>query len=132
MSWNKIGSAKEIFNKFALNMSNNESILHLDISHNNIDKHGIVELDRDIKHNTTLIGLHLAGNEGLVDGCGYVKTITSTAVMSSFNERGLDLDSNQYNCNMRKNCWICEKWVPVEFKIQNVEEPVFIHLEWYD
>jgi len=52
--------------------------------------------------------------------------------MNSFNERGLGMQFDQYNSAMRKNCWICEKWVPVEFKVKDLEEPVFIHLEWMD
>jgi len=34
--------------------------------------------------------------------------------------------------NNRLNCWICEKWVPIELSISQVYEPVFVHVEWLD
>jgi len=38
LSWNKIGSHSHVFKNFALNLNNNDSLHHLDISHNHIKK----------------------------------------------------------------------------------------------
>jgi len=96
MSWNKIGTNSEIFKKFASNISGNDSLHHLDISHNHIGKNEIEELGKSIKNNQSLIGLHLSGNEGNIDGCGYVKsTDDNISVMNTFNERGLGMQFDQ-------------------------------------
>lgn len=96
LSWNKIGTNGEIFKKFAVNLNNNDSLHHLDISHNHINKTDIEELSKNVRNNQVLIGLHLAGNEGSIDGCGYIHPIDDNiTVMNSFNERGLGLQFDQ-------------------------------------
>lgn len=51
-------------------MQTNSTLIHLDLSHNNISSKELTELSNNIKDNHTLVGLHLTGNEAKVDGAG--------------------------------------------------------------
>jgi len=46
------------------------TLIHLDLSHNNIGSNELNELSNNLKDNHTLVGLHLTGNECTIDGMG--------------------------------------------------------------
>lgn len=64
-------------------MSMNTTLIHLDLSHNNITSLELNELGNNIKDNHSLIGLHLTGNEACIDGAGYINTFSSVTMMTS-------------------------------------------------
>ena len=50
----------------------NQALIHLDLSHNNIDCRELTEMKKGLDQNHSLLGLHLAGNEGTVDALGFI------------------------------------------------------------
>jgi len=104
----------------------NKTLIHFDLSFNNFKVGDIRHLGEALKLNHTLLGLHLMGNEAKVDELGYVTP-----------DRGLDPASyhvfsripqvlrtgsvnNKHLLEMHitSNCWICEGWSHLEFKIE--------------
>ena len=68
-NWSLDMSMAEEWNKtFAIN----QNLIHLDLSHNNIDCRELTEMKKGLDQNHTLLGLHLAGNEGSVDALGFI------------------------------------------------------------
>ena len=49
----------------------NQSLKHLDISHNNLDSRELIEMKVGLDQNHTILGIHLQGNEGTVDALGF-------------------------------------------------------------
>ena len=54
----------------------NTHLIHLDLSFNNINVHDTTALANKLPENTTLFGLHFAGNMGRMDSLGYLHPIT--------------------------------------------------------
>lgn len=51
----------------------NSSLIHVDFSHNGFDARELRIMGSGLKHNHSILGLHLSGNEGKVDGLGFIK-----------------------------------------------------------
>lgn len=51
----------------------NETLIHLDLSHNNIDSRELEVMSEGLTENHTILGLHLIGNEGDIDPQGFIK-----------------------------------------------------------
>ena len=68
-NWSLDMSMAEEWNKaFAIN----QNLIHLDLSHNTLDSRELAEMKIGLDQNHTLLGLHLAGNEGTVDALGFI------------------------------------------------------------
>lgn len=50
----------------------NDKLLHLDISHNGFDAREITVMNEGLTTNHSILGIHFAGNEGTIDGLGYI------------------------------------------------------------
>jgi hypothetical protein len=50
----------------------NKSLIHVDISHNNVPKVDMEIIAEGLKDNHTIMGIHVAGNAAYVDNQGFV------------------------------------------------------------
>ena len=41
----------------------NKTLIHLDLSHNNLRKQDIIMMEEGLRDNHTLLGIHMVGNE---------------------------------------------------------------------
>ena len=53
----------------------NTALIHVDISHNNLRTIEIEIIADGLKHNHSILGIHLRGNEGNIDAQGFVSTL---------------------------------------------------------
>ena len=53
-------------------MAENKGVLHLDLSFNSLQEEDIRIIGEELKHNQTLLGIHLMGNEAKIDEQGFV------------------------------------------------------------
>ena len=53
--------------------SKNEHLVHLDMSHNNLDSRELKIMSEGLNENVTILGIHLTGNEGETDAMGFIK-----------------------------------------------------------
>jgi glutamate mutase epsilon subunit len=68
-NWSLDMSLAEEWNK---TFTINQSLIHLDLSHNTIDSRELIEMKKGLDQNHSILGIHLAGNEGTVDALGFM------------------------------------------------------------
>ena len=51
----------------------NTSLVHVDFSHNNLEKRDVESFSEGLKSNHTIMGVHFLGNQGEIDGQGFLK-----------------------------------------------------------
>ena len=129
----KINEPQKKPTSFALELGNyfkekNLSLIHLDISHNNLSKIDCEYLSKEIKDNHSILGIHVDGNEMYIDALGFLHPLD----LDTKNEKyysGLHLSydfSTNYEMkktkidNVRKlrsinHCWICDCYREIEF-----------------
>lgn len=103
-------------------------LVHLDISHNNIGYEDCVHLCVEVKHNHTILGLHVDGNEMCTDELGFMQVIKKQTKECDYfaNSQiyyGIAKQTNIIKTSISKvrkiraknNCWICEGWKEVPF-----------------
>lgn len=56
-------------------LQENETLLHLDLSHNDFTSKEIESISDGLLDNHTLMGLHLAGSRAIIDAKGFVKKV---------------------------------------------------------
>ena len=133
---------------------NNTELIHLDISHNNINYFDCKLISEKIKNNHNILGIHLDGNEMEINELGFIIPVKkNTKGDKYFSESQITYGINN-NYSLRKtsieairkirnknNCWICDGFREIEFefkfKNQNViDNPnnhiVKIHLNFDD
>jgi hypothetical protein len=104
-------------------LKDNESLLHVDFSQNNLNVEDIVQFAEGLKSNHTLLGIHFQGNEGDVDSQGFVKpNIPLLKVGSTIPTRirpdlkaGIIDDLHMKELEIYSKCWICEGWTEHTF-----------------
>ncbi|CDW85738.1 UNKNOWN [Stylonychia lemnae] len=77
ISWNALGSYErsdtfqvgEILGRY---LNNNKSLVHLDLSFNGLNEDDCLQLGEYLKENHTLLGLHMRGNQGMIDSLGFI------------------------------------------------------------
>jgi len=117
--------AKELSNLF-LNL--NSKLIHLDISHNNMDSNDSKFLCEEVKQNHSILGLHVDGNEMRVDDLGFLFPTNNKVNSHDYYANSqiyYQIAKGHPNIrtkitNVRKirsknNCWICEGWKEVMF-----------------
>jgi len=113
----------------------NKTLLHLDLSHNNLTKDDCSAIQEGLQENHTLLGLHMVGNEVNTDAQGFVKDenqdpwvshiisrLKPTLVSGTVSRRKVEL-------NATSNCWICEGWSQMLFKWNPFKEASPEYLE---
>ena len=128
------------------------TLVHLDISHNNISYEDCEFLSKEVKDNHIILGMHVDGNEMIIDPLGFLKALNSENTEETYfaNSQLSYNISNSYQMrktnidNVRKlrslnNCWICDCFREVKF-IYEPKEPILdpmnhivkIHLDFED
>lgn len=139
LSWNSLGrdTSMQVVQALGKALKDNSDLLHLDISFNYFSKEEAAVLAEGIKDNHTLIGLHALGNDCVVDSKGFVVPCENNIRMqqSHFFNRMFSNDSKIPRKKSIVNCWICEKWVEVQFlwtpRVSGDASmaPIYLHLE---
>ena len=125
-------------------------LIHLDISHNNINYEDCKLLSEKVKLNHTLLGIHLDGNEMKINALGFINAIEKNSKNNKyFSESqityGIDKIYQLRKTSIDKvrkirsknNCWICDGFREIEFEYvpeKPIEDPnnhlVKIHLNF--
>ena len=125
-------------------------LIHLDISHNNINYEDCKLLSEKVKLNHTLLGIHLDGNEMEINALGFINAIEKNSKNNKyFSESqityGIDKIYQLRKTSIDKvrkirsknNCWICDGFREIEFEYvpeKPIEDPnnhlVKIHLNF--
>jgi hypothetical protein len=141
LSWNSIGNSREkgciksISNCFA----KIQGLAHLDLSFNSLTGEECVELGRGLEANHDILGIHMMGNEGIVDSQGFVlRSSGSTHFEQSHLFKRIFQEVKKVKLSLKRpkiKCWICEEWVEMKF-VWNLNQSesssngdMFIHLE---
>ena len=104
----------------------NLSLIHLDISHNNIPYVDCAHLAESIKDNHSILGLHVDGNEMTLDSLGFISPLSfkkenffskSQLHYSMKDNKVIKFSKIQTVRKLRNknNCWMCEGWKETEF-----------------
>ena len=120
--------AKELGDLFT---EENHSLIHLDISHNNLNYVDCEYLSKKIVKNHTILGIHVDGNELTIDDLGFLYPIDKEKLKNNYYANSqiyysIDHSLNIYNSNAKltneirsirakNNCWICENWRETKF-----------------
>jgi hypothetical protein len=125
----------------------NKGILrHLDISYNSMDKNECDKFGETIHDNHTLWGLHMMGNDCLVDSMGFIRTGLKNKVSTRDILHSPVGNGNNFLQSLTKArnakvmsyqmCWICEGWSEMKFEWKVgksgkiMKEPVYIHFDF--
>jgi hypothetical protein len=103
-------------------------LIHLDISHNNIGYVDAEHISNEVKANHLILGIHVDGNEMIIDELGFISAIEKAKFNQSHFANSqiyykIDRDhplikSNVLNIKKiraKNNCWICEGWREIRF-----------------
>ena len=108
---------------------NKESeLLHLDISYNNLNYSDCKAISEHIKHNHTILGIHVDGNNMYTDGFGFIYPVNKSEYKQDHYANSqifyrISDDHPLISSNIIKikklrsknNCWICEGWREIIF-----------------
>ena len=122
--------------EFAINLGEffcktNTELIHLDISHNNINYIDCKLLSEKVKNNHNILGIHLDGNEMEINALGFIIPIEKNSKGNKyFSESQITYGINN-NYSLRKtsieairrirnknNCWICDGFREIEFEFK--------------
>ena len=116
ISFNPIGSKFSVsdtegyLKKFALYFKRDTSLIHLDMSHCGFTVEDCELLNKGLKFNKTILGIHMTGNDSGIDHQGYLGTepepCSSSHIMSRLTNE-LEMGTKR---QLGSNCWICEGW----------------------
>ena len=131
-------------------INENVELIHLDISHNNINYIDCKLLSEKVKLNHSLLGIHLDGNEMEINCLGFIIPIEknsknnkyfsesqiSYGIDKKYNLRKSSIDAIR-RIRSKNNCWICDGFREIEFEYipeTPIEDPnnhlVKIHLDF--
>lgn len=128
---------------------NAESIKHLDISYNSFKEQECKLFGELIRDNNTLYGLHMHGNQCMVDTYGVVRTDKKFCpedygkdnYIGYHSSDGKSVQIKDRNLKVAKirshaHCWICEGWRQEKFVLtvgkshKKLFDPVYIHFDF--
>lgn len=129
ISWNSIGKNKQAAETISKCVKNNTTLAHLDISYNSITAEDASIIAEGLKHNHTILGLHVLGNACRVDNRGFLHPCTKNKVKPcQFYQRIVDRPEFLHE-KTNTNCWVCEKWKEVLFECESEGDNVYLHLD---
>jgi len=100
----------------------NKSLIHLDLSHNNLRREDCDLMEEGLKDNHSLLGLHMLGNDVNTNSFGYFSAKSSEPSDSHVVSRIKPIlhtgtiSRKRVELKSTSNCWICEGWSQVEFR----------------
>ena len=105
------------------------SLIHLDISHNNLNYSDCKLIAEKSKNNHTILGIHVDGNAMEINGLGFISPKEKLSrdekyFASSHIFYGMNKDYNLRKTNVdlvrkirgKNNCWICEGFREIQFE----------------
>lgn len=101
---------------------NNMALMHVDISHNDLQWPEMEVIGEGLKDNHTILGIHVRGNEAQVDSRGFIERLSSYQYAEMVMEKGIKsgkpgaFNEVQQQIDAHNNCWICGGWTEVEFQ----------------
>ena len=113
LGWNNIGSSQtKLFADALYKLLQDDSLVHLDISHNGIKKDACSIISQGILNNHSLFGMHVEGNYCNIDPIGFIQPT------NEMQGKHIDIRSNDYvisqnksiNLNKISCCSLCEGW----------------------
>ena len=125
---------------FAVNLGeffakSNTELIHLDISHNNINYIDCKLLSEKVKNNHNILGIHLDGNEMEINELGFIIPIEKNSKGNNYFSESQITYGIDKNYSLRKtsieairrirnknNCWICDGFREVEFEFKFKEK----------
>ncbi|CAI2364389.1 unnamed protein product [Moneuplotes crassus] len=126
MSFNSIGSMHfqkhNCIKYFSEAFKINNTLVHVDMSYLGLIKKDLELLNQGLKHNHSILGIHMLGNEGGVDSLGYLSTDldppSSSQLISTISPmlKAGEVDPKNLDLQRCTNCWICEGWTPITFR----------------
>jgi len=121
--------------KWSKMLAKNEKLLHLDISFNGFKAPDMEIIGEGLKENRTLLGLHVIGNEGNVDSLGFVHASKEGDMALCHIYTRIPVQLKQVRArdfSLANNCWICEGWSPIEFRVKDDTAVPSLHLSFED
>ena len=93
-------------------LQQNSTLIHIDLSHNQLSAADCELIAGGLKHNHTLLGIHITGNEGSVDTYGNLVADATAWPAEAGHINVMSRICNtkvvgQEKWMMRNNCWIC-------------------------
>ena len=111
--------------KFAFGWSqcfkNNDTLIHVDISNNNLSWPEMEIIGEGLRKNHTILGLHVKGNMAQVDSQGFITqrldsiSLANLHMNTRLNDKVDTKKKPQSDLTIIENCWICEGWSCVKF-----------------
>ena len=127
----------------------NNSLVHLDLSNNNLSVLICAKFGEMIENNHTLYGLHMYGNSWYVDGFGFIRvghqhrqyeysknSVIHPQTFTGFSTSMKLSPKNPLQFMPTTKCWVCEGWTENTFVIKpnksitNIIEPLHIHFDY--
>ncbi|CAK71521.1 unnamed protein product (macronuclear) [Paramecium tetraurelia] len=141
LSYNRIGSNEKsnCISFWCQALLNTQlSLVHLDISYNQLSEKQIRQLNDALLKNNSLYGIHLEGNkfEGFIDPYGFIQF---QQINEEFSQIKYQIDGVNYipestRITTQNCCWICQGWVEHRFQytpdIEQPDTPIFLHLDF--
>ena len=136
LGWNNIGHFKstDCIN-ILCKMLKEENLIHLDISHNGLNKEQCSVISQALLNNHSLIGIHVEGNNCSIDPRGFMKVTDACSIPHSETHlrKPSFLDMRTFKVSNQSRCWICEGWTEKCFTYEAPEEnfgPLYIHINF--
>lgn len=88
----------------------NTTLRHLGLSSNNISPATVEIIANGLRHNQSIVGLHLEDSHCIVDGQGFLRT----------RDKNDDKVMDPAGLTVRRNktCWVCQGWKTRDFKVR--------------
>ena len=104
-------------------LKKNQTLLHMDLSHNEITEADSEIISVGLNKNRTLLGLHMTGNYVNTNAEGFLDKqkphpASDSHIMTRLTESlamGYQTSPIQIDLRATSNCWICEGWSEVKF-----------------
>jgi NLR family CARD domain-containing protein 3 len=134
ISWNYIGrSSTQTIKSISDCLSVAEGLRHLDISFNYLTALECSILGQGLTNNHEILGIHILGNEAIIDSQGFVHSSPMIKTEESHLYKRL-FHNKKPRKNLLSKCWLCENWVEIKFIFKNSDSkgPIFLHLDCDD
>ncbi|ETV99412.1 hypothetical protein H310_08108 [Aphanomyces invadans] len=127
LSWNSLNSCPNhsIATALATSLANNKVLVHLDLSNNSLDTKACTILAAALVGNHSIVGLHMVGNQAIVDARGFVRPQTTSIALQAQHKHcaikhfELHQDNQESNNSttldawwpyVDRACWLCGRW----------------------
>jgi NLR family CARD domain-containing protein 3 len=134
LSYNSFGRSDGLATAqaFAKTFSMNQFLQHVDLSNNYFNKKESEVIGEGLKDNHMIFGLHMQGNDCVIDSKGYVVPLDyqNKTEQGHLHRRLMEVTPFKLRNRPKINCWICEKWVEVSIIYKTpTDTQLFIHLD---